>query len=93
MRELKQGSLSKGALANEQACKKAGRQASTRKAFSWSHSLEGLVLLCSRGLKKCKVVLESLKKLYYILELCPVRSCSNSKRFNCWVLLELVIIM
>ena len=43
MRELKQESSCKGALAREQAGKKAGRQASTRKAFSRSHALEGLV--------------------------------------------------
>ena len=45
------------------------------------------------GSKKCKGVLESLNKLYCILEPCPGRSCSNSKRFNSWVLLELVNIM
>ena len=44
-RELKQGSSSKGALAREQAGKKAGKQASTWKAFSQSHALEGLVVL------------------------------------------------
>ena len=38
-RELKQGSQSRG----EQAGKKAGRLASTRRAFSRSHALEGLV--------------------------------------------------
>ena len=42
-RELKRGSSSEGALAREQAGKKEGRQASTRKAFSRSHALEGLV--------------------------------------------------
>ena len=42
-RELKRGSSSEGALAREQEGKKAERQASTRKAFSWSHALEGLV--------------------------------------------------
>ena len=43
MEELKWRSSSKGALAREQAGQKAGRQASTRKAFSRSHALEGLV--------------------------------------------------
>ena len=33
----------------EQAGKKEGRQASTRKAFSRSHALEGLVKLQSRN--------------------------------------------
>ena len=56
MRELKEGRSSKGAQAREQAGKKAGRQASTRKAFSRSHALEGLVLAGKVCYTKLKII-------------------------------------
>ena len=66
MRELKRGSSSEGAQARElkggksrgeQAGKKAGRLASTRRAFSRSHALEGLVYdLCSFQVNKSEDV-------------------------------------
>ena len=42
-RELKQGSQSRGEQAGKKEGRQAGRLASTRRAFSWNHALEGLV--------------------------------------------------
>ena len=48
----KQASRQASRQAGKQACKQEGKQAITRKAFSRSHALEGLVLSYQEALRK-----------------------------------------
>ena len=73
-RELKQGSSSEGAQVREleRGSKKAGRQASPRRAFSQSHALEGLVLT---KLSKSLKLREATLKLQLLWPLEVLKRC------------------